>query len=109
MLEAELFGYEKGAFTGAIGHKRGKFELAHGGTLFLDEMLNMPFSSQTKVLRAVQERVVCRIGATRPIQIDVRIVTASNQDFKTAIAKGRFREDLFYRLNEFAIAIPPLR
>ena len=109
MLEAELFGHEKGAFTGAIGHKRGKFELAHGGTLFLDEMLNMPFSSQTKVLRAVQERVVCRIGATRPIQIDVRIVTASNQDFKTAIAKGRFREDLFYRLNEFAIAIPPLR
>jgi len=109
MFEAELFGHEKGAFTGAINHKRGKFELAHGGTLFLDEMLNMPFSSQTKVLRAVQERVVCRIGATRPIQIDVRILTASNQDFKAAIAKGRFREDLFYRLNEFAISIPPLR
>ncbi len=109
MLEAELFGHEKGAFTGAISQKRGKFELAHGGTLFLDEILNMPFSSQTKVLRAVQERVVCRIGATRPIQIDVRILTASNQDFKTAIARGKFREDLFYRLNEFTIAIPPLR
>ena len=109
MLEAELFGHEKGAFTGAISQKRGKFELAHGGTLFLDEILNMPFSSQTKVLRAVQERAVCRIGATRPIQIDVRILTASNQDFRTAIAKGKFREDLFYRLNEFTIAIPPLR
>ena len=109
MLEAELFGHEKGAFTGAISQKRGKFELAHGGTLFLDEILNMPFSSQTKVLRAMQERVVCRIGATRPIQIDVRILTASNQDFKTAIARGKFREDLFYRLNEFTIAIPPLR
>jgi DNA-binding NtrC family response regulator len=109
MFEAELFGHEKGAFTGAINHKRGKFELAHGGTLFLDEMLNMPFSSQTKVLRAVQERVVCRIGATRPIQIDVRILTASNQDFRAAVATGRFREDLFYRLNEFAISIPPLR
>ena len=109
MLEAELFGHEKGAFTGAISQKRGKFELAHGGTLFLDEILNMPFSSQNKVLRAVQERAVCRIGATRPIQIDVRILTASNQDFRIAIAKGKFREDLFYRLNEFAIAIPPLR
>ena len=109
MLEAELFGYEKGAFTGAISQKRGKFELAHGGTLFLDEILNMPFTSQNKVLRAVQERAVCRIGSTRPIQIDVRIVTASNQDFRIAIDKGKFREDLFYRLNEFAITIPPLR
>jgi two-component system nitrogen regulation response regulator GlnG len=109
MLEAELFGHEKGAFTGSIGLKRGKFELAHGGTLFLDEILNMPLSSQTKVLRAVQERAVSRIGATRPVQIDVRILTASNQDLTTAIAQGKFRPDLFYRLNEFGIAIPPLR
>jgi len=109
LFEAELFGHEKGAFTGAAGRKLGRFELANGGTLFLDEALNMPLSAQAKVLRALQEKSFCRVGGTLPIKMDTRVLAASNQDLEAAVAAGRFRGDLFYRLNEFTLRIPPLR
>jgi len=109
LFEAELFGYEKGAFTGAAGRKPGRFELANGGTLFLDEILNMPLTAQAKVLRALQEKSFCRVGGTQPIKIDVRVLAAGNQDLDAAVAAGRLRADLFYRLNEFTLRIPPLR
>ncbi len=104
-----MFGHEKGAFTGAAGRKPGRFEQANGGTLFLDEILNMPLSAQAKVLRALQEKSFCRVGGTQPIKIDVRVLAAGNQDLEAAVAAGRFRADLFYRLNEFTLRIPPLR
>ena len=109
LFEAELFGHEKGAFTGAIGRKAGRFEQANGGTLFLDEILNMPLTAQAKVLRALQEKSFCRVGGAQPIQIDVRVLAAGNQDLEAAVAAGRLRADLFYRLNEFTLRIPPLR
>ena len=109
LLESDLFGYEKGAFTGADVQRAGKFEAANGGTLFLDEVSNMPLGSQAKLLRVLQERVVYRVGGTKPIPVDVRLLVASNQDLQGLSESGSFRLDLFYRLNEFSIAVPPLR
>ena len=109
LLESELFGYEKGAFTDATTSKKGHFELAHGGTLFLDEIAEMPVSLQAKLLRVLQERVITRVGGTKEIAIDVRIVSATNADIHVEIEKGEFREDLYYRLNTIPILIPPLR
>jgi DNA-binding NtrC family response regulator len=109
LIESELFGYQKGAFTGATGAKAGKFEAAQGGTLFLDEIGNLPLASQTRLLRVLQEKAVLRLGATRPIRIEVRLLTASNQEFQGLVTSGQMREDLFFRLNEFTITIPPLR
>ncbi|MFQ6079900.1 MAG: sigma-54-dependent transcriptional regulator, partial [Thermodesulfobacteriota bacterium] len=109
LFESELFGYEKGAFTGAEHRKSGKFEAAQAGTLFLDEILNMPLGSQAKLLRALQDKVIYRVGGTRPLDVDVRLLIASNQNLEAAVESGSFRRDLFYRLNEFSIRIPPLR
>jgi two-component system nitrogen regulation response regulator GlnG len=109
LFESELFGHEKGAFTGADRTKPGKFELAIGGTLFLDEISNMPIGCQAKLLRALQERIVYRVGSSRPISADARLLVAANQDLEAAVASGTFRQDLFFRLNEFVIHIPPLR
>lgn len=109
LFEAELFGYERGAFTGAVTAKPGRFELAHGGTLFLDEVGEMPRDSQVKILRALQERRVDRVGGLRPIDVDVRVVAATNMDLEQAVRDRTFREDLFYRLNVIPIHLPPLR
>ncbi|AAC06546.1 sigma-54-dependent Fis family transcriptional regulator [Aquifex aeolicus] len=109
LLEAELFGYEKGAFTGAYSTKKGKFELANGGTLFLDEIGELPLHLQVKLLRAIQEKEIERIGGTRPIKVDVRIIAATNRDLESMVREGKFREDLYYRLNVVPIFIPPLR
>jgi two-component system response regulator AtoC len=109
LLESELFGHEKGAFTGAMFRKKGKFELAHGGTLFLDEIGDISPKLQLDLLRALEERRFYRVGGTEPIHVDVRIIAATNRDLKQAIAGGTFREDLFYRLNVIAITLPPLR
>jgi two-component system nitrogen regulation response regulator GlnG len=109
LIESELFGYQKGAFTGAVAPKAGKFEAAHGGTLFLDEIANLPLGSQARLLRVLQEKAVLRLGATRPIKIDVRLLTASNQELQGLVESGQMREDLYFRLNEFTISIPPLR
>jgi two-component system nitrogen regulation response regulator GlnG len=109
LFEAELFGHEKGAFTGAAGRRIGRFEQANGGTLFLDEILNMPLIAQAKMLRALQEKAFCRVGGTEMIQTDVRVLAAGNQDLDAEVTAGRLRADLFYRLNEFTLRIPPLR
>jgi len=109
LIESELFGYQKGAFTGATGPKAGKFEAAQGGTLFLDEIGNLPLASQTRLLRVLQEKAVLRLGAARPVKVDVRLVTASNQELQKLVESGQMRQDLFFRLNEFTITIPPLR
>ncbi|SDL31436.1 sigma-54 interaction domain-containing protein [Natronincola ferrireducens] len=110
LLESELFGYEEGAFTGARkGGKRGLFEEAHGGTIFLDEITEIPISTQAKLLRVLQEREVIRVGNTKPININVRVIAATNVPLEEAVKKGRFREDLYYRLNVIPIEIPPLR
>ncbi len=109
LLESELFGYERGAFTGALTRRPGKFETAIGGTLFLDEISNLPLSAQAKLLRVLQEKTVYRIGGAKPINVDVRVLAASNLNLDGLTAAGSFRRDLFYRLNEFAITIPPLR
>jgi two-component system NtrC family response regulator len=109
LLESELFGYEKGAFTGAAKTTPGKIETAHCGTLFLDEIGDLPLSLQSKLLRFLQERVIERLGGRQEIPVDVRIVCATHQDLKALIADGRFREDLYYRLAEIVINIPPLR
>src|SRR5947207_1955433 len=109
LLESELFGYEKGAFTGATNSKPGKFELADKGTLFLDEIGDVPPATQVKLLRVLQEREFERLGGTRTIKIDVRLVAATNRDLRAALEEGTFREDLYYRLNVVPIDIPPLR
>ncbi|SNR79446.1 sigma-54-dependent transcriptional regulator [Desulfurobacterium atlanticum] len=109
LLEAELFGYEKGAFTGATSRKKGYFEQADGGTLFLDEIGEIELSLQSKLLRAIQEKEIRRLGGDAPVKIDVRIVAATNRDLEKEVKEGRFREDLFYRLNVLTIELPPLR
>ena len=109
LIESELFGFEKGAFTDASAMKKGQFELADGGTRFLDEIGEMPASLQPKLLRALQEREITRLGATKSVKINVRIVSATNANLPELIRSGKFREDLFYRLNTVPIAIPPLR
>jgi DNA-binding NtrC family response regulator len=109
LLESELFGHEKGAFTGAFQTKRGKFELAQGGTIFLDEIGDMPLSLQAKLLRIIQERKFERVGGTREMPADVRIIAATHRDLETEVREKRFRDDLFYRLNVFPIRLPPLR
>jgi two-component system nitrogen regulation response regulator GlnG len=109
LIESELFGYQKGAFTGAAAPKAGKFEAAQGGTLFLDEIANLPLAAQTRLLRVLQEKAVLRLGAVKPVKIDVRLLTASNLELQKLVESGQMREDLFFRLNEFAITIPPLR
>ena len=109
LLEAELFGYERGAFTGAVNSKPGQLEQASGGTLFLDEVGEMSLPAQAKFLRVLQEREFQRLGGTRVLKTDTRIVAATNRDLQKAIQLGQFREDLFYRLNVFAIQLPPLR
>jgi len=109
LLESELFGHEKGAFTGAVRAKPGLMETAHGGTLFLDEIGELPLGLQSKLLRALQERQIRRVGGTAFIDVDVRVVSATNRDLREAIARGQFREELYYRVNVIAIPLPPLR
>ncbi|MBI5675653.1 MAG: sigma-54-dependent Fis family transcriptional regulator [Nitrospirae bacterium] len=109
LLESELFGYEKGAFTGAGDKKLGKFELANKGTIFLDEIGEMDIVLQSKVLRALQEGEIERVGGTKPIRVDIRIIAASNKNLEASVAEKTFREDLFYRLSVFPLTIPPLR
>jgi two-component system NtrC family response regulator/two-component system response regulator HydG len=109
LLESELFGHEKGAFTGAIGLKEGRFELADGGTLFLDEIGDIPPSLQIKLLRVLQQKEFERVGGTKTIKVDVRLLAATNRDLNDLVKTGRFREDLFYRLNVVAVTLPPLR
>jgi len=109
LAASELFGHAKGAFTGAVNDKKGQFEAAHGGTLFLDEVGNLSYEVQIKLLRALQEKVVQPLGTTKNIKVDVRVITATNDDLKNSVANGTFREDLYHRLNEFKIQLPPLR
>jgi DNA-binding NtrC family response regulator len=109
LLETELFGHEKGAFTGAVARKPGKFEMAHRGTLFLDEIGDLPIALQAKILRALEEKRFERVGGTVSIQVDVRLVAATNKGLRAAVAARRFREDLYFRLSVFPITVPPLR
>jgi transcriptional regulator with GAF, ATPase, and Fis domain len=109
LIETELFGHERGAFTGAIKDKPGRFELAQGGTLFLDDIDDVPLSIQVKLLRALQNRQVERVGGTRTIPVNVRIITGSKRDLRQMVTEGKFREDLYYRLNVLPIVLPPLR
>ena len=109
LLESELFGHEKGAFTGAAKFKPGKFDMANGGTIFLDEIGDMPFELQAKILRVLQEKEFYRVGGSRTIKVDVRIIASTNQNLDKMVQEGRFREDLFYRLNVFTLHLPPLR
>jgi DNA-binding NtrC family response regulator len=109
LIESELFGHERGAFTGAVKRKPGRFELANGGTIFLDEIGDLPFSTQSKILRVIQERQIERVGGTSTISVDVRIIAATNKNLEEEVKAGRFREDLFYRLNVIPVQLPSLR
>ena len=109
LFESELFGHVKGAFSGAVENTIGKIELADGGTLFLDEIANISINMQARLLRAVQEREISRVGSTLKKKMDVRIISATNRDLQQAVREGKFREDLFYRLNVVHIPVPPLR
>src|SRR6185437_15143763 len=109
LLESELFGHERGAFTGAVASRFGRFEAANGGTLFLDEVGDIPLELQTKLLRVLQESEFERLGSTRTLRLDVRIVAASNRNLLQMARGGEFRSDLFYRLNVFPVHVPPLR
>ncbi len=109
LLESELFGHEKGAFTGALYRREGKFECAHRSTLFLDEIGDMPLSTQVKLLRVIEDGVITRIGSNEPIEVDVRLIAATNQELEKLIREGKFREDLYFRLNVVSIKLPPLR
>lgn len=109
LTESILFGHEKGSFTGASSDRRGLFEAANGGTIFLDEIGEMPLPAQVKLLRALQEKEIVRVGATRNTKVDVRVIAATNRDLKSMIAEGRFRQDLYYRISTFEIQVAPLR
>jgi len=109
LIETELFGHERGAFTGAIKDRPGRFEMAQGGTIFLDDIDDVPLSVQVKLLRVLQNRTIERVGSTRSVPVDVRVVTGAKRDLKTLVAMGEFREDLYYRLNVLPIVLPPLR
>ena len=109
LIESELFGHERGAFTSAIKQRKGKFEQATGGTLFMDEIGDMSLAAQAKVLRALQENKICRVGSDKDIDVDVRVIAATNQNLREEIAKGNFREDLYHRLSVIVIRVPPLR
>jgi DNA-binding NtrC family response regulator len=109
LLESELFGHEKGAFTGATSARKGRFELAHGGSLFLDEIGDLPLHLQVKLLRVLQEREFERVGSSRPVSVDVRLLAATHQNLEALVKDGRFRDDLYYRINVVTIALPPLR
>ncbi|HZD41443.1 MAG TPA: sigma-54 factor interaction domain-containing protein, partial [Terriglobales bacterium] len=109
LLESELFGHVRGAFTGAVNARQGRFQLAHGGTLFLDEIAEMSMKLQVKLLRVLQERQFEPVGSDSPVQVNVRVVAASNSDLRVDVAERKFREDLFYRLNVLPLELPPLR
>jgi len=109
LAASELFGHVKGSFTGAIADKSGYFQQANGGTIFLDEIGNLSYETQVKLLRAIQQKVITRVGDTKPISIDVRIISATNSNLKDHAREGEFREDLYHRLNEFKLELPPLR
>jgi len=109
LIESELFGHERGAFTGAIKDRPGRFELAEGGTIFLDDIDDVPLSMQVKLLRVLQNRTIERLGGTRTVPVNVRVVAGSKRDLKQMVAEGKFREDLYYRLNVLPVALPPLR
>jgi transcriptional regulator with GAF, ATPase, and Fis domain len=108
-MDSELFGHEKGAFTGAHSQKRGRFERAHGGTIFLDEIGELPLDAQIRLLRVLQEKEIERVGGSKPIKVDIRTITATHRDLEAMVREGRFREDLYFRLQVFPITIPPLR
>src|SRR3954451_13277012 len=109
LIESELFGHERGAFTGALRDRPGRFEMADGGTIFLDDIDDVPLGMQVKLLRVLQNRTVERVGGTRTIPINVRVIAGTKRDLKQLVAEGRFREDLFYRLNVLPVTLPPLR
>ncbi len=109
LAASELFGHIKGSFTGAVGDKKGQFEMAHQGTLFLDEIGNLSYEIQVKLLRAIQEKKIRKVGGEKDIDVDVRLITATNEDLTEAVERGEFREDLYHRINEFKIEVPPLR
>ena len=109
LIESELFGHERGAFTSAVKQRKGKFEQADGGTLFMDEIGDMSLSAQAKVLRALQENKISRVGSDRDIEVDVRVIAATNKDLREEIRKGNFREDLYHRIGVIVVRVPPLR